>query len=73
MVVVLEVFKSKVRQVGSSLGVLIPSEVVNRDKIKKDEVVEVAILKKDFSWLSKTFGSTKGAKPFKRDHNDRVF
>ena len=66
-------FKAKVRQVGSSLGILIPSEVVTGDKIKKDEVIEVAILKKDFSWLDKAFGSAKGAKPFKRDRDDREF
>ncbi|MFH0954895.1 MAG: hypothetical protein V1777_02230 [Candidatus Micrarchaeota archaeon] len=70
---VLQVFKAKVRQVGSSFGVLIPSEVMAQDKIKKDEVIEVAILKKNLALIEKGFGIAKGAKPFKRDHNDRVF
>jgi len=67
-----EVFEGKIRRVGTSLGVLIPKEVVAIDKIKEDETVKVAILKKDISLIDKMFGSVK-ARPFKRDHKDRVF
>jgi antitoxin component of MazEF toxin-antitoxin module len=72
-VVFVELFESKVRQVGSSLGVLIPKEVAVADKIKKDETVKVAILKKNPAAPEKYFGLAKGAKPFKRDRSDRVF
>lgn len=72
MVIFLEVFEGKVRRVGSSLGVLIPKEVASSDKIKENEKVKVAILKKDVSLIDKMFGSVK-TKAFKRDHKDRVF
>lgn len=72
MVVFLEVFEGKVRRVGSSLGVLIPKEVVSSDRIREDETIKVAILKKDSSLIDKMFGSVK-TKAFKRDHKDRVF
>jgi len=34
-------FKAKVRKVGTSLGVLIPREVAEREKIKEGEEVDV--------------------------------
>ncbi|MFH1256198.1 MAG: hypothetical protein V1494_02800 [Candidatus Diapherotrites archaeon] len=68
----MDVFESKVRQVGSSLGVLIPRDVVAGDRIKKDQTVKVVILKKDLSLLEKAFGSLKGAGAFRREHEDRV-
>ena len=40
-------FKSKVRRVGTSLGVLIPKEFVEKEKIKEGEEVEVSLLKKE--------------------------
>ncbi|HLD58660.1 MAG TPA: hypothetical protein VI977_03405 [archaeon] len=67
----MRVFETKVRRVGTSFGVLIPKEVIQEDKLKKNETVQVAILKKDLSLLERAFGSVKGG-PFKRDHNDRV-
>jgi hypothetical protein len=66
-----QVFEGKVRQVGTSLGILIPKEVIAEDKIKENETIKVAILKKNFSMLEEAFGSVKG-RPFKRDHDDRV-
>lgn len=67
----MEVFESKVRQVGTSFGVLIPKEVLKEDKIKKNQEVKVAIITKDLSLLEKEFGSTKTG-PFVRDHKDRA-
>ncbi len=67
----MSVFESKVRQVGSSFGVLIPKEVVIEDKIRKDENVKVVIIKKDLSLLEKAFGSVKTV-PFEREHKDRA-
>lgn len=70
----MEVFESKVRQVGTSLGVLIPKEVVQGDKIKKDQKVQVAILKKDLSLIKRAFGSVKlGSFKREQDHRDNVF
>ena len=66
-------FESKVRQVGDSLGVLIPIEILQEAHIKKDEIVQIAIIKKDFSRIERMFGIAKGAKPYQRDRNDRVF
>lgn len=69
-----ETFKSKVRTVGTSLGVLIPKEIANREKIKAGEEIEVSILKKrNLKEIMKLFGSAKGALKFERDHKDREF
>lgn len=65
------VFESKIRQVGTSFGILIPKEVVTSDGLKKNQLVKVAILKEDSLLLKKAFGSIK-AHPFVREHNDRV-
>ncbi len=64
-------FEAKVRKVGTSLGLLIPTESVSKNKLKEGTKVKVAIIKKDFKLIDKMFGSVK-ARPFKRDHDDRV-
>ena len=66
------VFESKVRHVGTSFGVLIPKDVISKAKIKENETVKVAIIKKDTSLIDRAFGSVK-ARPFSRDHKDREF
>ena len=66
-------FKSKVRRVGTSLGVLIPKEFVEKEKIKEGEEVEVSLLKKrKLEEVLKLIGTAKGTKPFERDRTDRV-
>ncbi len=65
------VFESKVRQVGTSFGVLIPKKVIKEDKIKKNQEVKVAIIMKDFELLEKEFGSVK-TRAFRRSHKDRA-
>ena len=67
----MSVFESKVRQVGTSFGVLIPKEIVDEEKIKKNQRIKIAILKRDLSLLEKEFGSAS-TKPFRRDHKSRV-
>lgn len=69
----MQVFETKLRRVGSSWGVLIPKQVVNEEKLEKDEKIQLAVIRKDLSLIDKAFGSAKGAKPFRRDHKDRVF
>ncbi len=66
------VFKSIVRQVGTSKGILIPQEELKNAEIELGDEIEIAILthKKDLSG----FGLTKDFKvPFTRDKKDREF
>jgi antitoxin component of MazEF toxin-antitoxin module len=68
-----EVFKAKVRRVGSSLGVLIPKEVAKKEKIHEGEEIEVGLLKKKrLELIEKAFGIAKGTKPFARNRTDRI-
>ena len=68
-----ELFKTKVRKVGTSLGVLIPKELIEEQKIKEGEEVEVGVLKESrLRSIEKAFGIAKGAKPFERDRTDRL-
>ena len=66
-----ETFEVKVRNVGTSLGVLIPKEVVEEMKIKKGQKVRIGILKEDPKTISKYLGIAEGAKSFKRQHRHR--
>jgi antitoxin component of MazEF toxin-antitoxin module len=68
-----DVFKAKVREVGTSLGVLIPKEVAREMKIKRGEEIEISIIKKDLRLLRESFGSARGAKSFEREHINREF
>ena len=72
--VMAEMFKAKVRKVGTSFGVLIPMEVIAKERIKEGEEVELSLIrrKKFDDLLKKTFGSAKGAGPFERDMEDRL-
>ncbi|MEK6891819.1 MAG: AbrB/MazE/SpoVT family DNA-binding domain-containing protein [Nanoarchaeota archaeon] len=68
-----ELFKAKVRKVGTSLGVLIPKEVIEEEKIKEGEEIELNLMKKrKLEEIEKMFGIAKGAKPFERDRIDRL-
>ncbi len=68
-------FSAKVRQVGTSLGVLIPKEAIAAEEVQAGEVVQVSILKqkRDLRDILRLFGGAKGAKPFIREHADREF
>jgi len=66
-------FKVKVRKVGTSLGVLIPKELVSEEKLREGEEVEIGILKESkLKIIEKAFGSAKGAKHFEREKADRL-
>lgn len=72
-----ETFKAKVRKVGTSLGILVPKEFVEREGIKEGEEVQVDLLKKRKleeveREIERMFGIAKGAKPFERDRTDRL-
>lgn len=67
-----ELFKVKVRRIGTSLGVLLPQERLKEAEIGEGEELEIAILPhvKDLSG----FGMARNFKiPFKRDKKDRQF
>jgi antitoxin component of MazEF toxin-antitoxin module len=66
-------FKTKVRKVGTSFGVLIPKDVVEQEKIKEGEEVTVGLLKhRKIEEVLKLFGTAKHAKSFRRDRVDRL-
>lgn len=68
-----ELFKAKVRHVGSSLGILIPMGIIKKESIREGNEIEIAILKKDVKLLEEAFGSVKNPKfKFKRDTRNRI-
>ncbi|VVC02741.1 Uncharacterised protein [Candidatus Burarchaeum australiense] len=69
----METFKSIIRPVGNSFCVILPKNVMNSQKLKKGEEIEVAIMPKRKVSLKDLFGTLKGTKPFVREHDDRVF
>lgn len=63
----------KVRKVGTSLGVLLPKELTEKEHIKEGEEIELNVLKKrNLEDVMKLMGTAKGAKPFERDRVDRT-
>jgi len=73
-----ETFKTKVRNVGTSFGILIPSNIIKNERIRVGKEVEVTLIKprstKEIEKIiSEAFGSAKGAKAFRREHRDHVF
>ncbi len=66
-----EVFKAKIRPIGSSACVIIPAEQLAESNAKIGDEIKVALLplKKDHS----LFGSVKEIVPFERDKKVREF
>ena len=68
-----ELFTAKLRKVGTSLGILIPKEVIEEDKLKEGQKIQLSLLKeRKLEELWKLMGTAKGAKPFVRDRIDRL-
>ncbi|MBI2184848.1 MAG: AbrB/MazE/SpoVT family DNA-binding domain-containing protein [Thaumarchaeota archaeon] len=66
-------FKAKVRRVGTSLGVLIPKEMAEEEKIKEGEEVKIGLFKeKRLEDVLELMGTAKGTKPFNRNRADKV-
>jgi len=66
------VIKTKIRNIGTSAGVIIPQDKLQEAGVNIGDDIEIAILpnKKDFSG----FGMARNAKfPFKRDKKVREF
>ena len=66
------VFSSKVLQIGSSLGILIPKEIVQEEKLKVGKEIQVSIIHRNFKLLDQLMGTVKSAKPFVRDRIDGI-
>ena len=69
-----QLFKAKVRRVGTSVGILIPDEFVKKEKIKLGETLDWGMLRqKRIEEVLKLRGSAKGAQSFEREEEeDRV-
>ena len=66
------VFKVKIRRIGTSLGVLIPKQLISDKSIKEGDEGEIALLKKRMDLIAKVFGIAKGASHFERHAIGRV-
>jgi hypothetical protein len=70
-----DVFKSKIRPLGSSACVLIPKEQLENEGLKIGDEIEVALLRhRDPKEIASGFGMAKHFKePFVRDKKTRAF
>ncbi len=70
-----EVFEAKLRKIGNSLGVIIPSEIIEELGYHKGDIVHVAIPPangdKRNEQILKIAGIYHKKSPFKRDKGDR--
>lgn len=69
-----EVVELKVRKIGTSLGVIIPKKLIDKEQLKEGSIVSVGLIKKQkMELIEKALGIAKGAKPFKREQwRDRI-
>lgn len=70
-----EIIQTKLRNIGSSMGVLLPKEELNAIGAEVGDEIEIAILKhKDEKEVDKWFGSAKNFRvAFERDKKTREF
>ena len=69
-----EVFRTKLRRIGNSLGLIIPLEIIRKLGFHKDDVVDVAIPpRKEVKnrVILEIAGIDTGKSTFKRDKGDR--
>ncbi len=67
-----DVFVSKVRPVGSSLGVIIPKDVIDAEGLAEGKEVRVSVFRNDFRRLRRLMGTVTESVAFERDRRDRV-
>jgi len=67
-----QVFKAKVRSIGSSAGIIIPQEILYAEGLAKGKEAEFVVMHRNFKLLDELMGTMKGAKPFERDRSDRL-
>lgn len=71
----IRVFEAKVRKIGNSLGVIIPSDIVEEMGFHKGDIINVAIPpseREERNKLLRNLAGIDGEKPpFRRDKGDR--
>jgi len=77
-----DIFRTKVRNVGTSLGVLLPKEIVKKENVRVGDEVEVSIFRslpkeERRKLIKKSFGMFRSSRSkllkFERDRKDREF
>jgi antitoxin component of MazEF toxin-antitoxin module len=69
-----EVFEAKVRKIGNARGVIIPKEILEKIHAVEGEKIDLIIpitRTRRLRALRNVAARYKGAKPFKREHEDR--
>jgi len=68
-------FEAKVRKIGNSLGIIIPSEIIEEMGFHKGDIINVAIPpsenRKQNELLRSLAGVDRKKPPFRRDKEDR--
>ncbi|MCW6158953.1 MAG: hypothetical protein LVQ63_05695 [Thermoplasmatales archaeon] len=65
------IFKAKVRRIGTSFGVLIPNQLMEKKSIKEGEEIYLAVLRKRVELIDQAFGMAKGSRHFHREESER--
>ncbi|MFN7990842.1 MAG: hypothetical protein U0R44_01655 [Candidatus Micrarchaeia archaeon] len=67
-----DLFRAKVRRIGSSFGIIIPREQLTAMAVAEGDEVEIAMLRhRNLKSIEEGLGMAKGMKPFERDKRDR--
>ncbi len=69
-----EIFEAKIRKIGNARGVIIPNDVLKKIHAVEGDSIELMITDsktKRLKALKDVAGRYTGAKPFKREKNDR--
>lgn len=69
-----EVFEAKVRKIGNARGVIIPNDILKRIHAIEGETIQLIIpitRARRLKALRSMAGRYRGAKPFKREYEDR--
>ncbi len=69
-----EIFEAKVRKIGNARGVIIPNDVLEKIRAFEGDSIQLMTTiskSKRLKALRDVAGRYKGAKPFKREYEDR--
>lgn len=69
-----EIFEAKVRKIGNARGVIIPNDVLEKIHVVEGDQIQLMTTiskSKRLKALRDVAGHYKGAKPFKREYEDR--
>ncbi|MEK6894534.1 MAG: AbrB/MazE/SpoVT family DNA-binding domain-containing protein [Nanoarchaeota archaeon] len=56
----MEIIETRLKKWGNSFGVVIPVELINKERMKENEHVKIILVKDSRDALRKTFGIGKG-------------